>query len=117
MQPCRLGFTDACYGFQVSIYGHSLGSVLSYDILCHQECLSSPFPMESVYMERIPEQESEADASCQAFAMTSQNNNNNINGADLEQLACTAVESSSMLHPYIMVNEPNSQDFSADLYF
>nr|XP_029118235.1 phospholipase SGR2 isoform X2 [Elaeis guineensis] len=103
------------YDGKVSIYGHSLGSVLSYDILCHQECLSSPFPMESVYMERIPEQESEADASCQAFAMTSQNNNNNINGADLEQLACTAVESSSMLHSYIMVNEPNSQDFSADL--
>lgn len=36
---------------QVSIYGHSLGSVLSYDILCHQENLSSPFPMDSMYKE------------------------------------------------------------------
>ncbi|GAA0143019.1 phospholipase [Lithospermum erythrorhizon] len=33
------------YDGKVSIYGHSLGSVLSYDILCHQETLSSPFPM------------------------------------------------------------------------
>ncbi|XP_068647441.1 phospholipase SGR2 [Aristolochia californica] len=37
------------YDGKVSIYGHSLGSVLSYDILCHQESLSSPFPMESMY--------------------------------------------------------------------
>lgn len=37
---------------QVSIYGHSLGSVLSYDILCHQDTLHSPFPMEWMYKER-----------------------------------------------------------------
>ncbi|KAE8701882.1 Phospholipase SGR2 [Hibiscus syriacus] len=36
------------YDGKVSIYGHSLGSVLSYDILCHQENLTSPFPMEWV---------------------------------------------------------------------
>lgn len=36
---------------QVSIYAHSLGSVLSYDILCHQDTLSSPFPMEWMYTE------------------------------------------------------------------
>ncbi|KAK6916123.1 DDHD domain, partial [Dillenia turbinata] len=39
------------YDGKVSIYGHSLGSVLSYDILCHQDNLSSPFPMEFMYME------------------------------------------------------------------
>ncbi|XP_039061235.1 phospholipase SGR2-like, partial [Hibiscus syriacus] len=37
------------YDGKVSLYGHSLGSVLSYDILCHQEHLSSPFPMQWVY--------------------------------------------------------------------
>lgn len=37
---------------QVSIYGHSLGSVLSYDILCHQDTLYSPFPMEWMYKEQ-----------------------------------------------------------------
>ncbi|GKV09233.1 hypothetical protein SLEP1_g20768 [Rubroshorea leprosula] len=39
------------YDGKVSIYGHSLGSVLSYDILCHQENLSSPFPMDWMYEE------------------------------------------------------------------
>ncbi|KAH9322318.1 hypothetical protein KI387_016957, partial [Taxus chinensis] len=36
------------YDGKVSIYGHSLGSVLSYDILCHQHNLSSVFPIENV---------------------------------------------------------------------
>ncbi|XP_023549998.1 phospholipase SGR2-like isoform X3 [Cucurbita pepo subsp. pepo] len=39
------------YDGKVSIYGHSLGSVLSYDILCHQDNLSSPFPMDWMYGE------------------------------------------------------------------
>ncbi|KAJ4843910.1 hypothetical protein Tsubulata_034436 [Turnera subulata] len=39
------------YNGKVSLYGHSLGSVLSYDILCHQENLSSPFPMDWMYNE------------------------------------------------------------------
>ncbi|KAL8026952.1 hypothetical protein ABFX02_14G063600 [Erythranthe guttata] len=40
------------YDGKVSIYAHSLGSVLSYDILCHQETLYSPFPMEWMYTEQ-----------------------------------------------------------------
>eukprot|EP00252_Welwitschia_mirabilis_P007394 TRINITY_DN18701_c0_g1_i1.p1 TRINITY_DN18701_c0_g1~~TRINITY_DN18701_c0_g1_i1.p1 ORF type:complete len:732 (-),score=164.64 TRINITY_DN18701_c0_g1_i1:319-2220(-) len=36
------------YDGKVSIYGHSLGSVLSYDILCHQHELSSLFPIENI---------------------------------------------------------------------
>jgi hypothetical protein len=36
------------YNGKVSLFGHSLGSVLSYDILCHQESLTSPFPMDPV---------------------------------------------------------------------
>ncbi|KAK4419768.1 Phospholipase SGR2 [Sesamum alatum] len=39
------------YDGKVSIYGHSLGSVLSYDILCHQKNLCSPFPMGWMYNE------------------------------------------------------------------
>ncbi|XP_028779744.1 phospholipase SGR2, partial [Neltuma alba] len=39
------------YEGKVSIYAHSLGSVLSYDILCHQENLSSPCPIDSMYKE------------------------------------------------------------------
>ncbi|KAL6499940.1 hypothetical protein OROGR_027850 [Orobanche gracilis] len=40
------------YDGKVSIYGHSLGSVISYDILCHQETLYSPFPMDWLYHEQ-----------------------------------------------------------------
>ncbi|CAO2190103.1 unnamed protein product, partial [Urochloa humidicola] len=39
------------YSGKVSLYGHSLGSVLSYDILCHQESLWAPFPTEYLKME------------------------------------------------------------------
>ncbi|AQK78168.1 Phospholipase SGR2 [Zea mays] len=39
------------YSGKVSLYGHSLGSVLSYDILCHQESLLAPFPTEYLNME------------------------------------------------------------------
>ncbi|KAG8086633.1 hypothetical protein GUJ93_ZPchr0010g8921 [Zizania palustris] len=39
------------YSGKVSIYGHSLGSVLSYDILCHQESFSAPFPSDYMNME------------------------------------------------------------------
>jgi hypothetical protein len=46
------------YVGKISIYGHSLGSVLSYDILCHQHNLSSPFPMDSVYKKFFPDEES-----------------------------------------------------------
>ncbi|KAI3524537.1 hypothetical protein L1887_03195 [Cichorium endivia] len=41
------------YDGKVSLYGHSLGSVLSYDILCHQETLTSPFPMEWIYKDQL----------------------------------------------------------------
>ncbi|WJX43509.1 Phospholipase sgr2, variant 2 [Trifolium repens] len=45
------------YDGKVSLYGHSLGSVLSYDILCHQDNLSSPFPMEWMYKEHSEDEE------------------------------------------------------------
>ncbi|XVE60731.1 hypothetical protein DITRI_Ditri05aG0151200 [Diplodiscus trichospermus] len=54
------------YDGKVSIYGHSLGSVLSYDILCHQENLSSPFPMEWVYEKHSKDLECSADMNNQS---------------------------------------------------
>ena len=45
------------------MYGHSLGSVLSYDILCHQTTLSSPFPMEWMYKEQNENESSQQDQS------------------------------------------------------
>ncbi|KAH7290777.1 hypothetical protein KP509_30G063100 [Ceratopteris richardii] len=37
------------YDGKVSIYGHSLGSVLSFDILCHQTKLTSNFPVSQLH--------------------------------------------------------------------
>ncbi|XP_065870375.1 phospholipase SGR2-like isoform X2 [Euphorbia lathyris] len=46
------------YNGKVSIYAHSLGSVLSYDILCHQENLYTPFPMDWMYSKHTASKES-----------------------------------------------------------
>ncbi|KAK7836384.1 phospholipase sgr2, partial [Quercus suber] len=54
------------YDGKVSIYGHSLGSVLSYDILCHQENLSSPFPMDWMYKDQARNKESSPDVNNQS---------------------------------------------------
>lgn len=37
------------YNGKVSIFGHSLGSVLSFDILCHQKRLTSSFPLSQLH--------------------------------------------------------------------
>ncbi|XP_030509544.2 phospholipase SGR2 isoform X2 [Cannabis sativa] len=64
------------YDGKVSIYGHSLGSVLSYDILCHQENLSSPFPMDSMYREHAEgDQSSASNSSLNLEVKTSASNN------------------------------------------
>ncbi|XP_038713765.1 phospholipase SGR2-like isoform X2 [Tripterygium wilfordii] len=54
------------YDGKVSLYGHSLGSVLSYDILCHQENLSSPFPMDWMYKEHVRNEEPSHDMNNQS---------------------------------------------------
>ncbi|KAD4180446.1 hypothetical protein E3N88_29037 [Mikania micrantha] len=51
------------YDGKVSLYGHSLGSVLSYDILCHQETLSSPFPLEWMHKDHTHEIPPDIDSS------------------------------------------------------
>ncbi|PWA96655.1 shoot gravitropism 2 (SGR2) [Artemisia annua] len=50
------------YDGKVSLYGHSLGSVLSFDILCHQDTLASPFPMEWMYKDHNNEIAPERDS-------------------------------------------------------
>ncbi|XP_015885497.1 phospholipase SGR2 isoform X2 [Ziziphus jujuba] len=62
------------YDGKVSIYGHSLGSVLAYDILCHQENLSSPFPMDSMYKEHPKHEKSSPDMNNQSFSSNSSTN-------------------------------------------
>ncbi|KAK8309364.1 hypothetical protein V6Z12_D02G121200 [Gossypium hirsutum] len=59
------------YDGKVSIYGHSLGSVLSYDILCHQENLSSLFPMQCLYEKDSKDLECSPDMIDQSFECSS----------------------------------------------
>ncbi|XP_057503098.1 phospholipase SGR2 isoform X1 [Actinidia eriantha] len=72
------------YDGKVSLYGHSLGSVLSYDILCHQENLSSPFPMEWMYKEHTTNEESSPSISNQSSecTLTSGQNKNILEGVE-----------------------------------
>ncbi|CAL0313270.1 unnamed protein product [Lupinus luteus] len=61
------------YDGKVSLYGHSLGSVLSYDILCHQHNLSSPFPMHWMYEEHSIHEGSFLDEKNHDFQYSSNN--------------------------------------------
>ncbi|KAI0493491.1 hypothetical protein KFK09_023609 [Dendrobium nobile] len=80
------------YNGKVSIYGHSLGSVLSYDILCHQESPISPTPMDSVYMRNDAEQEAQIDVHCPSFiyddASVQEIDETRFSCGALEQLPC-----------------------------
>lgn len=48
MLYCKFIKRNPGYDGKVSIYGHSLGSVLSYDIICHQNKLTSTFPISQI---------------------------------------------------------------------
>ncbi|KAM1013283.1 hypothetical protein EV1_042886 [Malus domestica] len=61
------------YDGKVSIFGHSLGSVLSYDILCHQENFSSLFPMDSMFKEHARDREPSPDIDNQSTYNTPSN--------------------------------------------
>ncbi|XP_024026506.1 phospholipase SGR2 isoform X3 [Morus notabilis] len=74
------------YNGKVSIYGHSLGSVLSYDILCHQENLSSPFPMEWMYNEQPKDEKPSSNMNDQASICDSENNLGDKGSSEIGQI-------------------------------
>ncbi|XP_065026037.1 phospholipase SGR2-like isoform X8 [Musa acuminata AAA Group] len=77
------------YDGKISIFGHSLGSVLSYDILCYQDS-SATLPVEAAFVDDfcIPKQESSRPATH------------------------VSVKGSSMSNPYTKVNEEKTPDVS-----
>ncbi|XP_010460975.1 PREDICTED: phospholipase SGR2 [Camelina sativa] len=106
------------YVGKISIYGHSLGSVLSYDILCHQHNLSSPFPMDSVYKKFFPDEESppvpaNADKPCSSHPSSNHepekynqlNNTEAITGQDDNNLM--AKESTVLEHHHVIQEAPS----------
>ncbi|MED6167907.1 hypothetical protein PIB30_007222 [Stylosanthes scabra] len=66
------------YDGKVSLYGHSLGSVLSYDILCHQNNLSCPFPMDWMFKEHAKNVESLPDEQDSHFPHSSINKDDTL---------------------------------------
>ncbi|CAL9216981.1 unnamed protein product [Arabidopsis halleri] len=105
------------YVGKISIYGHSLGSVLSYDILCHQHNLSSSFPMDSVYKKFFPDEESHptpasADKPCSSHPSSNLepeksnqlNNTEEITGQDNNMVA----EESTVLEHHDVIQEAPS---------
>ncbi|KAL1362646.1 hypothetical protein HN51_010871 [Arachis hypogaea] len=67
------------YDGKISLYGHSLGSVLSYDILCHQNNLSCPFPMDWMFKEHAKNGESLPDEQDSHFLHSSINKDDTLN--------------------------------------
>ncbi|KAH9781605.1 phospholipase SGR2 [Citrus sinensis] len=103
------------YDGKVSIYGHSLGSVLSYDILCHQENLSSPFPMECLYKECAGSEESSPDMNNQPSRCNSSTNlENNISTMmnDTREKVNPADEDTMTVQSTQVMHEGNSEDLS-----
>nr|KJB59679.1 hypothetical protein B456_009G267200 [Gossypium raimondii] len=101
------------YDGKVSIYGHSLGSVLSYDILCHQENLSSPFPMEWVYEKHSKDVGCPVDTNNQSSNPSSLDNleENNINVRMKDAVDCVG-EDMLVSQPTALVIEGNVEDES-----
>ncbi|GMN30671.1 hypothetical protein TIFTF001_002906 [Ficus carica] len=74
------------YNGKVSLYGHSLGSVISYDILCHQENLSSPFPMEWMYKEHPNDEKPSTELNDQSTISDSENNLGNKGTCEIGEI-------------------------------
>ncbi|CAJ2655320.1 unnamed protein product [Trifolium pratense] len=112
------------YDGKVSLYGHSLGSVLSYDILCHQDNLSSPFPMEWMYKEHSEDEEPVPEKKSNNFQHSSINQDDTssvknpsdekkITQQTYSEIEAELSEESSVLCPMLssghnFITEPNS---------
>ncbi|KAK9048778.1 hypothetical protein SSX86_032255 [Deinandra increscens subsp. villosa] len=72
------------YDGKVSLYGHSLGSVLSYDILCHQEILTSPFRNQWMYKDHTHEISPACESSLNSLEKDSITNNMDMAASPVE---------------------------------
>lgn len=88
------------YDGKVSIYGHSLGSVLSFDILCHQEHWSSQPSTGCLHKEQVEESQSygkQAVDSCSdsggttSFIVDQDKINGNLAPLDLKKEHCQEI--------------------------
>ncbi|WVZ95480.1 hypothetical protein U9M48_041240 [Paspalum notatum var. saurae] len=110
------------YSGKVSLYGHSLGSVLSYDILCHQESLSAPFPTEYLNMECTSDRSQGAKSANEVAEHDSDTKDHNtstlghsfadsVNGiVDEDRTQTDTSHVDSALPSCVLENSPNNDD-------
>ncbi|KAI3874880.1 hypothetical protein MKW98_019453 [Papaver atlanticum] len=98
------------YDGKVSIYGHSLGSVLSYDILCHQHTLSSPFPMEWMYKEHVNDKEPKSEGTSKSPECPSPINLNHPNSESISKNLSLEEEKSCSQGSNIYSKEEDFED-------
>ncbi|XP_073302244.1 phospholipase SGR2-like isoform X1 [Primulina huaijiensis] len=90
------------YDGKVSLYGHSLGSVLSYDILCHQEALNLPCPADWMHNEH-----KRTEASCSgndnfSFGGNPVSNSGDENSKNVEVLSMVGpVDNSDLIEDHV----------------
>ncbi|KAL5776199.1 hypothetical protein ACOSP7_009125 [Xanthoceras sorbifolium] len=104
------------YDGKVSLYGHSLGSVLSYDILCHQENLSSPFPMDWMYKENAKIEESSHDVNDQPVTHDSSTNLEDKSYAvmnDAKYKVDSVDEETMSVQSTVLIHEGHDNDISS----
>ncbi|ONK73155.1 uncharacterized protein A4U43_C04F27840 [Asparagus officinalis] len=100
------------YDGKVSIYGHSLGSVLSYDILCHQDNTRSTPLMDSAYMRCWEKDQAKAtDQSLSSDSVVMSDKNSIATGdSDPKEPPRARVEESSMPVTQFMVHHGKMED-------
>ncbi|CAL5009042.1 unnamed protein product [Urochloa decumbens] len=110
------------YSGKVSLYGHSLGSVLSYDILCHQESLWAPFPTEYLKMECASDRSQGAKSTNEVAGHDSATEDqdtstlrhscaDSVNGViDEDSTRTDTSHMDGILPPCVLENSPNNND-------
>uniref|UniRef100_A0ACD6AIW2 Uncharacterized protein n=1 Tax=Avena sativa TaxID=4498 RepID=A0ACD6AIW2_AVESA len=110
------------YNGKVSLYGHSLGSVLTYDILCHQETLSAPFPTDYFNMEvpsdegqvgKAPDTTAVHDSGVKEHDTSSRSGHSpahNVNDVDEDSTRINGSLTDKIGPPRVFENVPNHDD-------
>ncbi|PIA60315.1 hypothetical protein AQUCO_00300073v1 [Aquilegia coerulea] len=98
------------YNGKVSIYAHSLGSVLSYDILCHQDDLSSPFPMECMYKENVKAEANQPDKSNESPQFKSRMNSESKSSSTTTENLEPMFQKGDSKDPYVIAHGSPTSD-------
>jgi len=110
------------YSGKVSLYGHSLGSVLTYDILCHQESLSAPFPADFFNLEvssdegqvgKAPNTTAVHDFDVKDHDTSSTSGHScadNVNGVNEDSTTVDCSLTDKIASPCVLENVPNNDD-------